>query len=186
MTTSIITRESDHETGEGEIERMGMGTVANTGHTSSNMREYLTGGTRVIPVRESVASVVNAETISEQTSFDNRVPLNLLPYKKDQITINHARKTYRYRHVLRRNDSTIGLFYSDASSVTEYRAELEILFDAIMAVGKLVYQRQLVHLASEMGINRWDKQTILSFSDLQQWAVHPSNHGNHPQQIEVL
>jgi hypothetical protein len=71
-TTSIITRESDIGTnGRESGERMGLLTVGNTSHTSTNMRAYLTGGTRVIPAQENVASVVNAETMSEQTSFDN-------------------------------------------------------------------------------------------------------------------
>jgi hypothetical protein len=187
MTTSIITRESEQPT-NGPMESGGetLGNVGNTNHTSSNMTDYLTGGVRMLPVQEDLIMVVNEGTMSDQTGFDNRVPLNLLPYKKDQITIERARKTYRYRHVLKRDDYTIGLVYSQESSVTEYRAELEIMFDALMAVGKLVYERKIVQLATEMGIKRWDKQTILSFSDLQQWAVHPSDHSTHMRQIGVL
>jgi hypothetical protein len=38
-----------------------------------------------------------------------------------------------------------------------------------------------------MGIKQWDKQDICNFSDLQHWADHHSNHGNHiSHQIDVL
>ncbi len=105
-----------------------------------------------MPVQESERLVVNSLSSSLSGNFDNRVPLNLLPYKKDQITIEHARRTYRYRHVLNRDDSTIGLVYNDETNVTEYRAEMELLFDAIIAAGKLAYERRIVSLAAEIQV----------------------------------
>jgi hypothetical protein len=186
MSSSIITRESYHETGTMETEDTEERNVGTTNSASSNMRDYLTGSASVVHVQENTAVDINEGTLSDQTSFDNRVPLNLLPYKKDQITIEHARMTYRFRHVLKKDNYTIGLVYSQESSVTEYRAELEIMYDTIVAIGKIVYEKKIVQLATQMGIKRWDKQSILSFSDLQQWAVHPSNHVNHERQIEVL
>ena len=128
----------------------------------------------------------NEASIAQPVFFDNRVPLNLLPYKKDQITIEHARMTYRYRHVLKRNDSTIGLVYNNENSVDDYRAELELVFDEIMVAGKAAYETQLVCVAKQMGITRFDKQEICNFSDLQQWAVHHFNHRDHNTQIKVL
>jgi hypothetical protein len=82
------------------------------------------------------------------------VPLNLLPYKKDQITIEHARKTYRYRHVLKREDSTIGLVFNNERCVEEYKIELEFMFDSIIAAGKVAYEKRIVGLAGEMGIKQ--------------------------------
>jgi hypothetical protein len=148
-----------------EAEERNVGT---TNPASSNMRDCLTGDNRVVPVQENVAMVINEGTPSDQTGFDNQVPLNLLPYKKDHITIEHARKMYRFRHVLKRDDYMIGLVYSHESSVTEYRAELEIMYDALMVIGKLVDENKIVQLATQMGIKIWDKQAILNFSDLQQ------------------
>ena len=107
----------------------------------------------------------------------------MLPYKK---TVEHARKTYRFRHVLKRDDYTIGLVHNGENTVMEYRAELEIMYDELMAIGKIVYEKKIVQMATHMGVKRTDKQAILSFSDLQQWAVHPINHGNHTRQIKVL
>ena len=78
-----------------EIEGVGERTVGNTNHTSSNMMDYLIGGVRMVPVHENVAMVVNEGTMSDPTSFDNRVPLNMLPYKKDQITFELAGEVQR-------------------------------------------------------------------------------------------
>jgi hypothetical protein len=186
MTTSNDGGEAGIETDAKETELAIERNVGTTKPASSNMMNYLTGGATEETVQENDRIVINDGTQSDLTGFDNRVPLNLLPYKKDQITIEHARKTYRFRHVLKRYDYTIGLVYSNESSVTEYRAELEIMFDTLMVIGKLVYEKKIVKLATQMGIKRWDKQAIQSFSDLQQWAVHPSNHSNHISQIEVL
>jgi hypothetical protein len=186
MTTSNNGGEAGIETDAMETELAIERNVGTTKPASSNMMNYLTGGATEETVQENDRIVINDGTQSDLTGFDNRVPLNLLPYKKDQITIEHARKTYRFRHVLKRYDYTIGLVYSNESSVTEYRAELEIMFDTLMVIGKLVYEKKIVKLATQMGIKRWDKQAIQSFSDLQQWAVHPSNHSNHMSQIEVL
>ncbi len=120
MTTpDVVTRESndkrmarvrdllESESNESEI------------NTSTNMRRFFTGGAEErqiqqdVQARNAIAGVGNQSVV-----FDNRVPLNLLPYKKDQITIEHARKTYRYRHVMKQNDSTIGLVYNNETLPT--------------------------------------------------------------------
>jgi hypothetical protein len=153
----------------------------------NNMRRFFTGRAeeRQIPqdvrARNAIAGVGNQSAV-----FDNRVPLNLLPYKKDQITIEHARKTYRYRHAMKQNDSTIGLVYNNESNITEYRAELELIWDELIVAGKFAYERRIICLATEMGLKRLDKQTICNFSDLQRWAVHHSSHANHKAQMDVL
>ena len=94
--------------------------------TSANMAHFLTDtarGKRAEQVGD--AELANTPNTIEQVDFfDNGVTLSLLPYKKDQITIEHARKTYKYRHVLKRNDSTVGLVYTNESCVAAYRAEL--------------------------------------------------------------
>jgi hypothetical protein len=183
------TKEADSCAGEVQDEDQDEDSSDRVESTSANMARFLTDRTREKRV-ERVGEVVVANTpntVEQQLGvFDNRVPLSLLPYKKDQITIEHARKTYKYRHVLKRNDSTVGLVYNNESCVVAYRAELSTMFDEILLEGKCVYEKQIVHMAKAMGIKRWDGQDISNFSDLQQWSVHHSNHGNHRRQIEVL
>jgi hypothetical protein len=58
---------------------------------------------------------------------------------------------------LKREDSTIGLVYNNERSVAKYRVELEFMFDSMIAAGKFAYEKQLVNLAAEMRIKRWDK-----------------------------
>lgn len=70
--------------------------------------------------------------------------------------------------------------------MTKYKVELEFMFNSIIAARKFAYEEKIVKLAAEMGIKQWDKQDICNFSDLQHWAVHHSNHGNHRSQIDVL
>jgi hypothetical protein len=90
----------------------------NANNTSSNMRNYLTSGTQDMTVHRIQVRVVNADSIVSSGGCSNQVPLNLLPYQKVQIMIEDGRKTYRYRHVLEREDSTIGLAYNNEISVT--------------------------------------------------------------------
>ncbi len=150
--TGIITTETRNWAGAMFRQQLEDESYANATSTSSNMRNYLSGGAPGMPVQESERLVVNSLSSSSSGNFDNRVPLNLLPYKKDQITIEHARRTYRCRHVLNRDDSTIGLAYNDGTNVTEYRAEKELIFDAIIAAGKLAYERRIVSLAAEIQV----------------------------------
>jgi hypothetical protein len=109
---SIITRDSNVPTGVVMGQEIAGDSFGNAINTSSNMRNYLTGGNEEAIEMESKARVVFADLIVQSSVYDNRVPLNLLPSKKDQITIEHARKTYRYRHVLKLDGSTIGLGFN--------------------------------------------------------------------------
>jgi hypothetical protein len=162
-------------------------SVAIASNTSSNMRNYLQRATGDMSLQQGCeAVVVNVAPIAQSGKFDYHVPLNLIPHQKDQSTIEHARMTYRYRHILKQDDSTIGLVSYNEVSLAKYRTELEIIFDDIMIAGKHAYESQIVFLSKEMGIKRCNKQDICNFSDLQQWAVHHSNHGHHKQQMDVL
>jgi hypothetical protein len=186
-TTGIVTMEANSQSSVTIGQESDEESLAIASNTSSNMRNYFQRATGAMSLQQGCeAVVVNAAPIAQSGIFDNRVPLNLLPYKKDQITIEHAKMTYRYRHVLKQDDSTIGLVHTGEISVADYRTELEVMFDNIMVAGKHAYESQIVLLSKEMGIKRCDKQDICNFSDLQQWAVDYSNHGHHKQQIEML
>jgi hypothetical protein len=91
------------------------------GSSSANKLRFLADrGKEQVIEQVVVVEAANAPTSYQLGNFVNQVPLSLLPYKKDLIALEHARKTYKYRHVLKRNDSTVRLVYNNKSSAIDY------------------------------------------------------------------
>ena len=100
-TTGIVTMEPNSQSSVMIGQESDEQSLAIASNTSSNMRNYFQRATGAMSLQQGCeAVVVNAAPIAQSGILDNRVPLNLLPYQKDQITIEHARMTYRYTQPL--------------------------------------------------------------------------------------
>jgi hypothetical protein len=149
---------------------------------SDNMRSFFTlqdEGDQTAPETVTVTS----ETASLKS--DNRIPSDLLPYKKDKITLPFCRTVYCYRHLLSNNDS-VGRVWETMGDLTDYQTELAIMYQQIIIEGRQLYESRILCIAPTLGILRSDKQACLSWREVMTWALRADNHLNKEIQYETI
>ena len=116
---------------------------------------------------------------------DNRVPMNLLPYKKKDINDDYCRKLYAYRHMFSKVPG-VGTVWKTKEDVSNYKLELVSIYEKLLKEGRRLYENKIVEIARQLGILRMDKQPCVSWKEVEQWGVHPNNHENQVVQRETI
>jgi hypothetical protein len=127
-----------------------------------------------------------------QVRTDNRIPSDLLPYKKDKITVPFCRTVYCYRHlfsglgVLVTVGRVWGNVWGNMRDVTDYQTELAVMYQQVIIEGRRLYKNWIVKVAPSLGILRGDKQACMSWGEVEKWAIRAENHLNKEIQFETV